>query len=516
MGNNLVVSENRGNCSSLYKHVHDGDTLSIGLSKLIEEGGEYSPEIARITRKLCRKRMIDYTFRQDGRTHLHMSLALNASPEVVRMLFHARANVNRQDIDGITPFILAVKLSHASSVNLMLKRAKLDLNTSENRSALYYAVEQKHESNIKTLVKAKCNMHFRNEEGDTPLHVMVKTRLPQMCKFLLSYGAEINVSDALMRSPIALAVSIQDSQVLFALLTSKRIAYDPQTRLRVKKKSEQDVVNREVMAKTLASYDIFGDTPLLLASKLEWDYGVEILLYHEADPNQSAATNPLYTPLIAALSPPNVPICRLILEALANANDNVDSRTLLVNANAEISCHGQPLMLALKHQHKEAIKILCEYKADVGDALLQAAKGDRHRFVRRMIRMKADIDAREDVTGFTPLHIACGTACDESIITLLQGKADVNALDAVGWTPVMHYLHQEHPRSWEELRRRALKRKHVLDGDTTSEDEEVRDIEEETPEEDIDYCSTSSKTSSPFMRKTNVRYGTTISPNGNN
>lgn len=483
MGNILMHIDNVRS-TSLYKTISDGEMLSVGLSKLIDEGGEYTAEIVMVISKVKRKRMIDWTFRTDGRTHLHMSLVHNASAEVVNLLYQSRADVNRQDADGITPFILAVMLNQGSNVNILKKRAKLAITTAQGNTAFSFAVKEMHESNIKTLVKAKCDVNVRNGDGDTTLHTMVKNRRPQMCRFLLTNGAKLNCCDAMQRSPIALAVSMKDDKLLRALLMTKRVAYHPQTGLEVKKKEQQKLIHENVMAETLGAYDFFGDTPLLIAAKLEWEYGVSMLLVHKADPDQPSATNPSYTPLIAALSPPNTAVCKLLLQGLANPNDvNADTNHLRINNThnaTTASCQGHPLMLAIKNQDKNATKLLCAHKADVRDALLQAAQGTRPRFVHRMMKLKADLGAKDVVNGLTPLHIACGTGCDESIILLLRGKADVHAVDVLGWTPLMHYLRQDHPMSWQELEKQARNESSMLDEEYSTEDEE--ESVEERPE----------------------------------
>jgi len=70
-----------------------------------------------------------------------------------------------------------------------------------------------------------------------------------------------------------------------------------------------------------------------------------------------------------------------------------------------------------------------------------------------LLANNADVNAKDNKSGFTPLHFAAGMGHKDLVELLLAHKADVNAKDNNGHTPLAWALHNNHKDVAEVLRR---------------------------------------------------------------
>ena len=157
-----------------------------------------------------------------------------------------------------------------------------------------------------------------------------------------------------------------------------------------------------------------------------------LLVEHGADVN--LVTRHGTTALYLACQYNHIPVVLLLLDKTEAHVDFPD-----LNRNT-------PLHAAASNGHVNTVELLLEHEADAtaqnnrGETPLHvAARWGYSELVRRLLASGADVNARTDVDGATPLHIASDA---EVISILIDCNADINAEDDEGLSPVHRAVRQ--------------------------------------------------------------------------
>lgn len=344
---------------------------------------------------------------QNGYTALNEA-SQKGDEYMVKILLERNPNLRSRNKWGMEPLHCAATEGHAHILDLLLDRgAAIEAKTNKGVTALHLASRLGRESVMGTLFGDTVNadVRARDNHGWEPLHYAATYGHAHIVRLLLRQGAEIE-------------------------------------------------------AKTDADW-----TALLLASWYGYASVVEELLEKKADVRTRAndCQNPLYR---AALNG-NVTIVRLLLAAGATTDfqgplertplmtaalgkkslHTEVARTLLAEGamvNAQDENGSTALLLATWSGNLDTLKLLLEYKADVGivdtdnSAVLHAVvrnknNDEREAMARLLLRFGADISPI-NAGGRTPLHYACEDG--EKVMTglLLEHNVQVDAVDKNGWT----------------------------------------------------------------------------------
>ena len=189
----------------------------------------------------------------------------------------------------------------------------------------------------------------------------------------------------------------------------------------------------------------FGNTPLILAARRGGNARtVKLLFAHGADATER--NNAGISPIISGAASGDLETVQFLLDAGAKAGDfpkSNDPRATDIAAGIRT-----PLMWAAYHNDVPMVRLLLEHGADpnqstyFGSPLSHACWNDSFEAAELLIDNGANVNDRDAVAGFTPLHWAAGNeTLRHHLVKLLLGSgADPNAaggesVGALGMVP---------------------------------------------------------------------------------
>lgn len=242
---------------------------------------------------------------------------------------------------------------------------------------------------------------------------------------LLIERADLSIKDKKGLTPLAVAILSKNLPISSRLIKDKRRA---------------NYIN------TLS--DGFNNSPLLMASMIEFKDSIQMLINNGADINQQNNENK--TALIYAVLNNNIDIVEILISNGANINlqDNLGFTAL---------------MYASKEGKIDMVKILLQNGANpnitnynITTALMYAAKNGHKEIVQILLKAKANINVI-NTYGVTALISAAITPHVEIIQMLINNSANINIQDHNGYTVLMYAIDKNHKNLIDQI----LKNSHV-------------------------------------------------------
>ncbi|KAL6636217.1 ankyrin repeat-containing domain protein [Neocallimastix sp. 'constans'] len=359
---------------------------------------------------------------------------------LVKYLIEHGADINKEGINGETPFFYACSSGNENLVKYLIEKKGADINK-ENRSKgetpLFNACSSGNENLVKYLIEQKgVDMNKENDYGETPLFNACHSGKENLVKYLIEQKqSDINKESKYGATPLFNACS-SGNEILVKYLIEQK----------------QSDINKENNA---------GITPLFNACSTGNEILVKYLVEKGADVNK-VNKFPGTTPLFNACSSGNENLVKYLIEqkgadinkvsnkgitpifnACLSGNENLVKYLIGLGADINKECiSGEtPLFYACSGKNEDLVKYLIEEKgADINKendygqtSLFDACESGNENIVKYLIENGADIN-KENERWETPIFSACLSRNENLIKYLIEQGADLNREDEEGET----------------------------------------------------------------------------------
>ncbi|KAI5925521.1 ankyrin repeat-containing domain protein [Camillea tinctor] len=331
---------------------------------------------------------------RDGWTPLH---AAYNNPEITKILVEKGANPNAVDKRGYTPLFFAARDRKGEETIKALLGSGADLHwkLEGGETALHIAAEYGRLPVVQFLVENGIDANAAMHDGTTPLHIAAVYNRPKIVEYLLNQHGNPNANSKRFGTPLMIA------SWRGCILTTEML---------IKAGAEVNATN-----KTLPY-----STALQAAAQSGADNVIEKLLKSGADVN---ITGGVYgSALLAAIERSNLNIVSSLLKAGANINYGNGPK-------------GTALEYALGRRQQDIVNLLLkpEYHVEIdtrsqgryGTALLAAIESGNLKFIKILLKLKADINLCRTDGSETPVQAAIRNGRLAVLEILVENKASL-------------------------------------------------------------------------------------------
>ncbi|XP_014283224.1 serine/threonine-protein phosphatase 6 regulatory ankyrin repeat subunit B [Halyomorpha halys] len=409
VGDAVGVSNSKG---ETLLHFAAGRGLKLLVEKLLDNGAEIDKKDV------------------NSLTPLYHAVRANEK-EIVRLLLKRGADLQIRSKNGNTLLHLAVMENNTITLSGLLEFG-LDVDTENYKEIppLFLAAERGYNSLIDLLIKRGADPNFKSSSGNALLHIAVSRGSLTAVKNLIKHGALVDSKNSEKLTPLYLAANLGKPDLIWFLLNKGAARHDPESRESLLHIAAQrgDMKAIESLVNLCISVDELnqnGVTPLYSAASAGKREAMGLLLAKGADLYITLSNGQRL--LHVAVEEGNVVAIELLLDvgiyvdvkdteiltALCRAvqNDNIVTVALLIEKGANTS-----------------------YRTSVGDTLLHlAAVSNSHESIQLLVEHGLHIDAENDQNE-TPLYIAAKNNNTNTANLLITLGANKNYVTSIGGT----------------------------------------------------------------------------------
>jgi ankyrin repeat protein len=329
----------------------------------------------------------------------------NGMKDVLVALIQRGADVNRAGKDGETALHAAVASKHEDCALLLIEQDGADVNTVDHSSykkytPAMYASENGLRDTLHALIDANADVKYKTKSGNTALYAAVESRHEDCAQLLIEHKADVNAVYSLGESrytPTIEAASKGLQRTLIALIDA----------------------NADVKYKTKS-----GKTALYAAVDSNHEACTQLLIEHKADVNAVYSLgDSRYTPTLEAASKGLQRTLTALIDAKADVNYVGERGQTALYAAVE-SSH-EDCAQQLIQQGADVDAIVTTYGGTTYTPALYAAREGLRTPLAALIKANADVMyAGRD--GETALHKALASGHGDCAQLLIQSGADVD------------------------------------------------------------------------------------------
>lgn len=353
---------------------------------------------------------------QQGHSVVHWAV-MRRNNDFLQELIDEGAEIDLKDNNHYTPLIMAVYYANVDGAKTLLKAGcSVDVEDQQGMSPLHASMGRGNEELIDILLEKGCDMFKKNKQDVTPY--MLACQSGQM-KYVKEFFDESKASEKSKQGQTCLLYSTYSNQIKIVEFLCEKT----------------DLVNVA---------DVNGQTPLKVAVSYNNPEIVKVLLDHKADPNVKAANEYDLQPLVAAANNVSPEIVSALLEAGAKTTA-VENQT--GNQALHVVCRSAAPQFGnanpeLRKRAAEVVKALLEADADPNaknkasqTPLEIAVQSNFAEGIDLLIRRTENVNIDLGQKSF--LHWACEMNMPNAVDVLLErDKSTVNEPDGLGQTPL--------------------------------------------------------------------------------
>jgi uncharacterized protein len=399
---------------------------------------------------------------EHGDTPLHIAVMLNRSPESVKLLLTSGGDVHIRNINGKTPLYIAVQerripliplliesgseifafdnngvtpfdisaKANDGTYNLLITKDTVNQRDSSGNTMLHAAVINRAKSEqIGRILDQRALVDSRNRDGDTALHIAVRTNQREIGEYLIVRGANIFSLNSAGESPLSLAL-------------------------------KADIIQEWIInSTTITAKDGLGNNMLHYAAEWGLNNAISIIIRSGIPVDIQNATG--QTPLFMATKSNNPSTLKIFIDNNANLNirdsqgnsalhaavrwNAINSISYLISTGMDINANSingnTPLHDAIILNLPEIVSLLINQGAnlesrniDGNTPLMEAIRYGLLASIEKLIANNADASCR-NTRGDTPLHIAVATERIDIVNILLKTGVSIHARNTRNRTP---------------------------------------------------------------------------------
>ena len=374
---------------------------------------------------------------ENGDTALHRA-AEHGSVIRIHQLLRQGANLEARNEDGATPLILAVANEQYDAIERLLEGgADIHARDHKGDTPLHYSAGASDPSLTSLFLQAGAHPESRNSNGATPIHAIVEHPTH------IEPGEDsIETVDVLMRAGSDLNAQDKDGNTALHYLADGRIGGGRQlTEALLERSARTDIKNRQGLT-SLETTSPEDSAVKRINSRLVRD---AIQQYQERQQSPEVAGREPPSPSHSAFPDGNTDLHD------AAANGHLERTIALLREGADPNLpdeHGNtPLHNSAYVNATEITERLLDAQADPnavnrdGNTPLHVAihfsgEGSYDATIERLLNAGTDLNLRNSLDGYTPLHTAVREGFHGTAAELLRRGAGPNVQDNEGQTPL--------------------------------------------------------------------------------
>jgi len=399
---------------------------------------------------------------EHGDTPIHIAVILNRSPESFKLLLSSGGDVHIRNINGKTPLYIAVQerryqliplliesgseifafdnngvtpfdisaKANDGTYNLLITKETVNQRDSSGNTMLHSAVINRAKAEqIGRILDQRALVDSRTRDGDTALHIAVRTNQKEIGEYLIVRGANIFSLNSAGDSPLSLAL-------------------------------KTDVIREWIInSTTITSKDGLGNNMLHYAAEWGLNNAISTIIKSGISVDTQNATG--QTPLFMATKSDSPSTLKIFVDNNANLNirdsqgnsalhaavrwNAVNSITYLISSGMDINANSlngnTPLHDAIILNMPEIESLLIKLGANLesrniegNTPLMEAIRCGLASSIDKLASSGADTSCR-NTRGDTPLHIAVGMERIDIVNILLKTGVSIHARNTRNRTP---------------------------------------------------------------------------------